>query len=164
MRHFKQNCNAVWLKIKSIPRFFGIVLFEWSRGLRSSSTTLIFAFVHEKRSKNMLEKNHWLSDSADEVQECFQLILACMNDRQIILRFCQGVTKRCRLSCLTNSALIYIWAQMGGRGGSQPMTASVHRGAQINFGLGDQLNGFKRRRRLHVVYPGNIFFHLRHIQ
>ncbi len=51
----------------------------------------------------------------------------------------QGVTKRCRLSLLTNSALIYE-SQCGGMGGSwgaQPMSTAVHitwQGAQIYFG------------------------------
>ncbi len=41
----------------------------------------------------------------------------------------QGVTKRCRLSWLTNSALVYE-PKCGGRGGvagSQPMSTDVHR-------------------------------------
>ncbi len=41
----------------------------------------------------------------------------------------QGVTRRCRLSCLTNSALVYE-PKCGGRGwaaGSQPMSAALHR-------------------------------------
>ena len=41
----------------------------------------------------------------------------------------QGVTKRCRLSWLTNSALVYE-PNFGGRGelqGSQPMSTAVHR-------------------------------------
>ncbi len=52
---------------------------------------------------------------------------------------CWGVTKRCRLSLMTNSALVYE-SQCGGiRGvaGSQPMSTAVHitcHGAQINFG------------------------------
>jgi hypothetical protein len=40
----------------------------------------------------------------------------------------QGITKRCRLSLLTNSALVYE-SQCGGIGdvaGSQPMSAAVH--------------------------------------
>ncbi len=51
----------------------------------------------------------------------------------------QGVTRRCRLSLLTNSALVYR-VQMRGEGGiagSQPMSSAVHitwHGAQINFG------------------------------
>ncbi len=52
----------------------------------------------------------------------------------------QVVTKRCRLSLLTNSALV-IRVQMRGEGGglagSQPMSTAVHitwHGAQINFG------------------------------
>ncbi len=51
----------------------------------------------------------------------------------------QGITKRCRLSLLTNSALVYE-SQCGGIGdvaGSQPMSAAVHitwQRAQINFG------------------------------
>jgi hypothetical protein len=51
----------------------------------------------------------------------------------------QGGTKRCRLSLLTNTALV-IRVQMWSRGGvegSQPMSTSVHimwHGAQINFG------------------------------
>ncbi len=53
----------------------------------------------------------------------------------------QGVTRRCRLSLLTNNALVYRVPMLGGGGrgvaGSQPMNASVHitwHGAQINFG------------------------------
>ncbi len=51
----------------------------------------------------------------------------------------RGVKKRCRLSLLTNSALV-IQVQSGGRGWvawSQPMSTAVHitwHGAQINFG------------------------------
>ncbi len=51
----------------------------------------------------------------------------------------QGVTKRCRLSLRTNSALV-IRVQMRGEGGvagSRPMSTAVHimwHGAQINFG------------------------------
>jgi hypothetical protein len=45
----------------------------------------------------------------------------------------QGVTLRCRLSYLTNSALVFE-AKCGGGGvaGSQPMSTTVP-GAQINF-------------------------------
>ncbi len=42
--------------------------------------------------------------------------------------FPQGVTKRCRLSLLTNGALIYV-SKCRGRGsvaGSQPMSTAVH--------------------------------------
>ncbi len=51
----------------------------------------------------------------------------------------KGVTKRCRLSWLTNSALVYEPKCGGGGGvtGSQPMTTAMHitwHGAQINFG------------------------------
>jgi hypothetical protein len=51
----------------------------------------------------------------------------------------QGVTKRCRLSWLTNSALVYeikCWGRGGGGGGcgiSVNEYSSAH-GAQINFG------------------------------
>jgi hypothetical protein len=41
----------------------------------------------------------------------------------------QGVTKRCRLSWLTNSALVYELKCVGGRGvvaGTQPMSTAVH--------------------------------------
>jgi hypothetical protein len=40
----------------------------------------------------------------------------------------EGVTKRCRLSWLTNSALVYesICGGRGGVAGSQPMSTSVH--------------------------------------
>jgi hypothetical protein len=48
----------------------------------------------------------------------------------------QGVTERCRLSWLTNSALVC--APMRGEGGpvagSQPMSTAVHRSPKINFG------------------------------
>ncbi len=47
----------------------------------------------------------------------------------------RGVTKRCRPSWLTNSALGYE-PKCGGRGGvagSQPMSTVVHTGAQKNF-------------------------------
>ncbi len=55
-----------------------------------------------------------------------------------LLSYSQGVTKRCRLSLLTNSALVYD-PNCGGGGvaGSQPMSTAVHitwHGAQINFG------------------------------
>jgi hypothetical protein len=42
----------------------------------------------------------------------------------------QGVTKRCRLSLLTNSALVYgsQCGGMGGLAGSQPMSTAVHTG------------------------------------
>ncbi len=51
----------------------------------------------------------------------------------------QGVTKRCRLSWLTNSALVYTSPKAGGWlvAGSQPMSKAAHitwHGAQINFG------------------------------
>jgi hypothetical protein len=51
--------------------------------------------------------------------------------------FDRGVKKRCRLSFLTNSALVYE-PKCGGSGGvaeSQPMSTAVHNahGAQINF-------------------------------
>ncbi len=48
-----------------------------------------------------------------------------------------GITQRCRLSWLTNSALVYEAKMQGdGRGveGSQPMSTAAHRGAHINFG------------------------------
>jgi hypothetical protein len=58
-----------------------------------------------------------------------------------LLMYNQGVTKRCRLSLLTNSALVRIQVPMrgggGGVAGSQPMRTAVHitrHGAQINFG------------------------------
>jgi hypothetical protein len=39
----------------------------------------------------------------------------------------QGVTMRCRLSWLTNSALVYeLKSEKGGVGGSQPMSTAVH--------------------------------------
>jgi hypothetical protein len=46
----------------------------------------------------------------------------------------QGVTKRCHLFWLTNSAIVYTSpkAGEGGVAGSQPMSTAV--GAQINFG------------------------------
>ncbi len=49
----------------------------------------------------------------------------------------QGVTKRCRLSLLTNSALVYRSSAGGWGVGSQPMSTAVHitwHGAQTNFG------------------------------
>jgi hypothetical protein len=51
----------------------------------------------------------------------------------------QGVTKRCRLSWLTNSAPAYTSPNAGGWrvAGSQPMSKAVRimwHGAQINFG------------------------------
>ncbi len=48
----------------------------------------------------------------------------------------QGVTKRCRLSWLTNSAHVCEpkCEGMGGVAGSQPMSTAVYTGAQINFG------------------------------
>jgi hypothetical protein len=42
-----------------------------------------------------------------------------------MLTTAQGVTQRCRLSWLTNSALIYE-PKCGGVAGSQPMSAVVH--------------------------------------
>ncbi len=60
----------------------------------------------------------------------------------LFIPYMQGVTKRCRLSLLTNSTL-HIRVQMreegggGGVAGSQPMSTAVHitwHGAQINFG------------------------------
>ncbi len=54
------------------------------------------------------------------------------------VRLGQGVTNRCRLSWLTNSALIVVYEpKCGRRGGvvvSQTMSTAVHTGAQINFG------------------------------
>ncbi len=64
----------------------------------------------------------------------------------------QGVTKRCRLSLLTNSALV-ILVQMRGRGGvawSQPMSTAVHitwHGSQINFGDLPPYLTYKRDQR-----------------
>ncbi len=59
----------------------------------------------------------------------------------IYLRFAleQEVAKRCRLSWLTNSALVYEPKTAGGQGeggfaGSQPMSTAACTGAQINFG------------------------------
>ncbi len=48
----------------------------------------------------------------------------------------QGVTKRCRLSWLTNSALVCEpkWGGRGGFAGSQPMSIGLYTGAQIIFG------------------------------
>jgi hypothetical protein len=45
------------------------------------------------------------------------------------IRFTQGVTKRCRLSWLTNSALVYEPKCGGGGGvaGSHPISTAVHR-------------------------------------
>ncbi len=55
----------------------------------------------------------------------------------ILIHLIQGDTKRCRLSWLTNNALVYE-TKCGGRGGvtgSQPMSTAVHRSpVQINFG------------------------------
>jgi hypothetical protein len=39
-----------------------------------------------------------------------------------------GVTKRCRLSWLTKSALAYMSLNAGGVAGSQPMSTAVHMG------------------------------------
>jgi hypothetical protein len=49
----------------------------------------------------------------------------------VVVRTVQGVTKRCRLSWLTNSALVYD-PNVGGGGelrpaGSQPLRTTVHR-------------------------------------
>ncbi len=62
----------------------------------------------------------------------------------------QGVTKRCRLSWLTNSALVYE-PKCGGRGGgvagSQPISTAVHRSpnklwrSNSIFNLWSQMNG-----------------------
>ncbi len=51
----------------------------------------------------------------------------------------QGVTKRCRLFWLTNSALVYTSPNAGGWGAAEtkPVSKAVHitwHGAQINFG------------------------------
>ncbi len=45
------------------------------------------------------------------------------------VRFLQGVTKRCRLFRLANSALVYEpkCVEKGGLAGSQPMSRTVHR-------------------------------------
>jgi hypothetical protein len=47
---------------------------------------------------------------------------------QVRVCFAQGVTKGCRLSWLTNSALVYEPKCRGGGGvaGSQPMSTAVH--------------------------------------
>jgi hypothetical protein len=80
--------------------------------------------------QEMLE---WLADAEEEdrrrAQDFSQVpsISVCLE---------QGVTKRCRLSWLTNSAL-FMSQNVGGEGGvawSQPMCTAVHHGAQINFG------------------------------
>ncbi len=89
----------------------------------------------------------------------------------------QGVTERCRLYWLTNSALVYE-PICGGRGrvaGSQTMSTAVHKvtGAQINFGnltpylpnglifLGSKLCGtcsWSRRIRGYLVVSILLFF------
>jgi hypothetical protein len=46
----------------------------------------------------------------------------------------RGVTKRCRLSWLTNSAPVYESKGGGGNGGSQPMSIQLYTGGQIYFG------------------------------
>jgi hypothetical protein len=67
-----------------------------------------------------------LYDLGDEQDEC-----------TVHCTVCQGVTKRCRLSWLTNSALIYE-PKCGGMGGGCGVSAieysSCTHGAQINFG------------------------------
>jgi hypothetical protein len=60
------------------------------------------------------------------------------SSRTFALPLSQGVTKRCRLSWLTNSALV-CEPKRGGGGGSCVVSANgygctVHTGAQINFG------------------------------
>ncbi len=58
--------------------------------------------------------------------------------RGIQCTLCQGVTMRCCLSLLTNSALVYRGQMRGGGiAGPQPVSAAVHitwHGAHINFG------------------------------
>ncbi len=94
----------------------------------------------------------------------------------------QGVTKRCRLFWLSNSALVLysIWAQMRGVDGCrvQPMSTAVHHahGAQINFGdltpfypIGKgvhyhKLNLFPISYRFDPVSINFTILHIRHIQ
>ncbi len=65
------------------------------------------------------------------------MVFSVSHDSQIVKIQKQGVTKRCRLSWLTNSALVYDEPKGGGKGyaGSQPMSADVHIEAQINLVL-----------------------------
>jgi hypothetical protein len=71
------------------------------------------------------------------VRAAFYVIISRCCHCHVVVR--QGVTKRCRLSLLTNSALVYE-SKFRGEGvvaGCQPLSTAVHitwHGAQINFG------------------------------
>ncbi len=63
-----------------------------------------------------------------------KLIVAHAVTDRVNKYFGQGVTKRCRLSWLTNCALVYEPKCGGGCGGVSAKYSSAH-GAQINFGV-----------------------------
>jgi hypothetical protein len=55
-------------------------------------------------------------------------LMSGLSPAPIMVHKTQGVTKRCRLCCLTNSALLYV-PNAGGEGGvaeSQLMSTAVH--------------------------------------
>ncbi len=54
--------------------------------------------------------------------------------REELQYYRQGVTKRCRLSWLTNSAILYEPKCVGRGGVAWPQPMSLYAGAQINFG------------------------------
>ncbi len=82
----------------------------------------------------------WASDTVGFL-DLLSLLIQAFFLRSHALPFSQGVTKRCRLSWLTNSASSFMSPNAGGYGGavggSQPISTAVYikwHGAQINFG------------------------------
>ncbi len=75
----------------------------------------------------------------ENLQDCEHKVQAEQDSEFSLACLLQGVTKRCRLSLLTNRALVNESQCWGIRGiaGSQPTSTAVHitwHGAQINFG------------------------------
>jgi hypothetical protein len=82
---------------------------------------------------NMYADRSWDYINRSQTHECWNwgwgraIPRKGIHKRGFSLQCIQGVTKRCRLSLLTNSALVYETKWGGGRGrGSQPMSAAVH--------------------------------------
>ncbi len=118
-------------------RCFLIVLF-WNRALLSAA---LIAFL--KWAKVGLMLNSCVTGKEDKVEERkhFLSSLLLLPSAWGWGGQCgrQGVTKRCRLSWLTNRALVYTSPNAGGWGvaGSQPISTAVHitwHGAKIYFG------------------------------
>jgi hypothetical protein len=95
----------------------------WSRKPRPTDITHAKENIsHRKESRNLSASLKRMPVGAVSLPVCFLGVV----------RHLQGVSKRCRLSWLTNSALVYE-PKCGGRGGvagSQPMSTAVHRSPQ----------------------------------